>query len=108
MIELTTSNLLTVVGNAGLIWLVLRLLVKPGLKMRYPTGPNGPTNPSYAAWMNVAAVGIGLIGAVAASIIPGVTYSGILDAILVGLGGAALAVGLNEGVGNILTATRER
>jgi hypothetical protein len=107
MVELTSSNLLTVAGNAAFIWLVLRLFVKPWLKNRYPSKPGGQTNPSYAAWMNVAAGIIGVIGAILASIIPGVTYSGVLDAVLVGLGGAAVAVGLNEGLGNVATAIKK-
>ena len=105
-IELTTNNLLTVAGNAAFIWLVLRLLIKPWLRVRYPALPDGRTNPNYSGLMNVAAVVVGLIGAIAASFVPAVSYASILDAILIGLGGAALAVGLNEGVGNMAAAVK--
>lgn len=96
--ELSTNDLLTVAGNGAFVWLVLQLLVKPWLKSDRPT---------YPAVMNAAAVLVGLIGAVAAAAVTPLEYSSILQAVLVGLGGAATAIGMHEVAGNTIAALKQ-
>lgn len=94
MQELTVEGLLTVAGNGAFVLLVLQLLVKPWLKP--DEGDDSPAAKRYPAYMNLAAVAVGLIGAVAAQAVIGFEYAGVLQAILVGLGGAAVAIGSYE------------
>ena len=93
-IEITTVTILTVAGNGAFIWIVLQFLVRPWLKPRAAAW-------YYPALMNTIAVFIGLIGAIAATVILGLTYENILNGILVALGGAIVAVGGDTMVGNM-------
>ncbi len=93
-IDLTSADLLVVAGNGAFVWMVLRLLVHPWLKPR-------KAKLNYPAVMNSIAVGIGLVGAIAATAVLGFSYENILNGVLVALGGALIAVGGNEAVGNM-------
>ena len=95
-IDLASADLLVVAGNGAFIWIILQLLVRPWLKPRAGEW-------WYPAAMNTVAVGIGLVGAIAATAILGFSYENILNGVLVALGGAVVAVGGNEMVENMLT-----
>ena len=94
-VELNSADLLVVAGNGAFIWMVLKLLVRPWLKPR-------ANEWWYPAVMNLIAVVIGLVGAIAAVAVLGFSYENILNGVLVALGGALAAVGGNEVVGNML------
>ncbi len=94
-IELTNADLLVVAGNGAFIWIVMRMLVRPWLVKVTDAW-------WYPGSMNLAAVIIGLAGAFAATALPGFSYANILNAVLVALGGAVVAVGGNEMIGNML------
>ena len=100
-IEITTATILTVAGNGAFIWIVLQLLVRPWLKPRAAAW-------WYPAAMNSIAGGLGLLGALAATALPGYSYENILNAVLVALGGTLAAIGGNEMVGNMLQWYSER
>ncbi len=92
-IDLTSTDLLTVAGNGAFVWMVLRLVrswLKPRAKAWW-----------YPAAMNSIAIGIGLVGALAATAVLGFSYENILNGVLVALGGAIIAVGGNEMVENM-------
>ena len=94
--DLTSLDLLAVAGNGAFVWIVLQLLVRPWLKPKAGEW-------WYPAAMNSMAVGIGLLGAMLATAVLGFTYENILNGVLVALGGAVIAVGGNEMVGNMLS-----
>ena len=94
-VELNSADLLVVAGNGAFIWMVLYLFVRPWLKRRAKSW-------WYPGVMNAFAGGVGLLGALAATALPGYSYENILNAVLVALGGALVAVGGNEVVGNML------
>ena len=94
-VELNSADLLVVAGNGAFVWMFLRLLVRPWLIRVVAEW-------WYPAAMNTAAVFIGLAGALAATVILGFNYENVLNGVLVALGGAVIAVGGNEVVGNML------
>ncbi len=94
-VELNSADLLVVAGNGAYIWMVMYLLVRPWLKRKAASW-------WYPAAMNTIAFGVGLLGALGASALPGYSYENVLNAFLVALGGALAAVGGNEVVGNML------
>ena len=100
-IELTSTDLLVVPLNGAFIWIILQLLVRPWFRPR-------AAEEWYPAAMNTIAVFIGLVGAIAATAIPGYSYENILNAVLVGLGGAVVAIGGNEMVGNMASWYSDR
>lgn len=95
-IELTSKDLLVVAGNGAFIWMVMYLFVRPWLKRAAAIW-------WYPGVMNAIAGGVGLLGALAATALPGYSYENIVNAILVALGGTLAAVGGNEVVGNMLS-----
>jgi hypothetical protein len=94
-VELNSADLLVVAGNGAFIWMVLKLLVRPWFKPRAAEW-------WYPAAMNLIAVVIGLIGAIAAVAVLGFSYENILNGVLVALGGAVIAIGGNEMVENMV------
>ncbi len=93
-IDLTSTDLLAVAGNGAFVWMVLQLLVRPWLKPK-------ADKLNYPGVMNLIAVGVALIGAIAATVVLGLSYENILNGVLVALGGAIIAVGGNEMVENM-------
>ena len=93
-IELNSADLLAVAGNGAFVWMVLQLLIRPWFKPRAAEW-------WYPAAMNAIAVGVGLIGAIAAVAVLGFSYENILNGVLVALGGAVVAIGGNEMVENM-------
>ncbi len=93
-IDLTSTDLLAVAGNGAFVWMVLQLLVRPWLKPKAKAW-------WYPAAMNSVAVGVGMVGALAATAVLGFSYENILNGVLVALGGAIIAVGGNEMVENM-------
>ena len=100
-IELASADLLVVAGNGAFIWMVMRLFVRPWLNRKAESW-------WYPAAMNSIAGGLGLLGALAATALPGYSYENILNAVLVALGGTLAAIGGNEMVGNMLQWYSER
>lgn len=93
-VELNWESMLTVAGVASWTWIWLRLVIRPWLQKQ-------ENNWWYPAAMNSTAIVVGWIGALLATLIPGFNYESVFNAVLLGLGGAVIAVGGNEIVGNM-------
>ena len=96
MIELTKEALLTVGGIAAFIVIVTQLVIKPATK-------NLKGKEYYDLLINVISLVLGIGGALLAQLAIGsIEYATILDAVLVGISGTAVAVLGYEGVHNAL------
>ena len=101
MVELTQEAMLTVGGIAVFVALFTQLLVKPALKKFKDKG-------WYDIVLNVISVALGVGGAILAQAAVGaLEYASVLDAVLVGFSGAAVAALGYEGVKNVKAYIQE-
>ncbi len=94
MIDLSTEALLTVGGVALFVAIATQMVVKPALGKSKDAG-------WYNLVLNVISIVLGIVAAVVASAAIGsLEFKSVVDAVLVGFSGAAVAVLGYEGVKN--------
>jgi len=103
MFEITTESLLNVAGNAALVAIVLQLLVKPATKKVQASNAD-----LYPFILNICALVLGIGFAFLAQAAFGLDYESGLQAVLTGIGGAAVATLGYETVSNIAGYARSR